>query len=475
MSLPDVSAGSVKTILSHGDFITTRTGYQTRYNQGLFCDILMVVEAVITACVAAILLSNFSQEHFTSLPFVIAASVAIGSSAIASALWVGGNHFDRFASRLTLLPTACISGGLGAIAALAVGSNLPYAGFCSITLFATIFIAKVPTAIFKLWMESTGRLKRLVAVVADGVQERQDAIGVLNRRNDLEIVFSGSSEQFEMVRALVRKGMLDEVVLAGNDAPGSRTVSMFSNLPITLVRIAPRDRFELPDFGWFLKSWQPDEPWTVPAAVLSRVPTQGWPGVFKRLIDLVGGTVALILLAPVMLACAAALKLESAGPVFFIQERAGYGDKPFRMFKFRSMYADRTDPTGAELTKRSDSRVTRVGGFMRRTSADELPQLFNVLIGDMSLVGPRPHPKGAKAGCKLYDDLIPDFYSRYRMKPGITGLAQISGLRGNTETEQHLIDRFDADLKYVAKWTPILDITILFRTVLHLIKATNAF
>lgn len=435
----------------------------------------MVVEAIAAACVAAVLFSDAAQERFTSLPFVVAASIAIGSSAIASALWVGGNRFDRFASRLTLLPTACLCGGLAAIAALAVGANLPYAGFCSITLFAASFIAKVPTAIFKLWMESTGRLKRLVGIVADDAQERQDAISVLNQRSDLEIVFSGSTAQFEMVRELVRKDMLDEVVLAGNDIPGNRAVNVLSKLPVTLVRIAPRDRFELPDYGWFLKSWQADKPWTVPAAVLSRPPAQGWPGVLKRLLDLVGGSVALILLSPVMLACAVALKLESGGPIFFIQERAGYGARPFRMFKFRSMYADRADPTGAELTKRSDPRVTRVGAFMRRTSADELPQLFNVLIGDMSLVGPRPHPKGAKAGCRLYDDLIPDFYSRYRMKPGITGLAQINGLRGNTETEQHLIDRFDADLAYAAKWTPILDVTILFRTVLHLLKATNAF
>ena len=119
--------------------------------------------------------------------------------------------------------------------------------------------------------------------------------------------------------------------------------------------------------------------------------------------------------------------------------------------------------------------VREVGAFMRRSSADELPQIFNVLMGDMSLVGPRPHPKGAKAGAVLYDDLIPNFYSRYRMKPGITGLAQINGLRGNTETEQHLIDRFGTDLQYAAEWTPFLDIAIILRTVSHLAKGTNAF
>ena len=145
------------------------------------------------------------------------------------------------------------------------------------------------------------------------------------------------------------------------------------------------------------------------------------------------------------------------------------------MLKFRSMYTAQTDTTGSQLTSRNDPRVTKVGAFLRRTSADELPQLFNVLAGDMSLVGPRPHPKGAKAGVSLYDDLIPNFYSRYRMKPGITGLAQVSGFRGNTETEQHLIDRFRLDLEYASQWTPLVDIAIIARTVVHLWKGTNAF
>src|SRR6185437_11490329 len=130
--------------------------------------------------------------------------------------------------------------------------------------------------------------------------------------------------------------------------------------------------------------------------------------------DIVGSLAGIILFAPILFACAIAIKLESAGPVLFAQERAGYRNKPFRMLKFRSMYTAQSDATGSRLTSRNDPRVTKVGTIMRRTSADELPQLFNVLSGDMSLVGPRPHPKGAKAGASLYDDLIPNFYARYR-------------------------------------------------------------
>jgi exopolysaccharide biosynthesis polyprenyl glycosylphosphotransferase len=216
-------------------------------------------------------------------------------------------------------------------------------------------------------------------------------------------------------------------------------------------------------------------PWSAPAATIAVPPLRGWRGIAKRVTDIVGASCGIVLLSPVLLACAVAIKLESPGPILFSQERAGYRNKPFRMLKFRSMYTTQADATGSKLTARDDPRVTKVGAFLRRTSADELPQLFNVLTGDMSLVGPRPHPKGAKAGASLYDDLIPNFYSRYRMKPGITGLAQVSGLRGNTETEQHLIDRFRLDLEYASQWTPLVDIAIIVRTVVHLWKGTNAF
>lgn len=195
----------------------------------------------------------------------------------------------------------------------------------------------------------------------------------------------------------------------------------------------------------------------------------------KRSMDIAGALLALAILGPLLIAVAIAVKATSPGPVLFRQPREGLNGDTFTIYKFRSMRIDAGDVEGTRQARAGDDRLTPIGGFIRAKSLDELPQLLNVLKGDMSLVGPRPHPKGAKAGTMLYDELIPNFYSRYRMKPGITGLAQVSGFRGNTETEQHLIDRFGRDLQYAAEWTPILDIAILLRTVAHLFKGTNAY
>jgi len=214
----------------------------------------------------------------------------------------------------------------------------------------------------------------------------------------------------------------------------------------------------------------------VPILRLASRPLENWSALAKRAEDLVLGSLMLLFLAPLLGAIALAIKLDSPGPVFFRQRRYGFNYRTIDVFKFRSMYADRCDALGARLTSgRDDPRVTRVGRFLRRTSLDELPQLFNVLLGDMSLVGPRPHPLQAKAGERLYDEVIEDFCSRYRVRPGITGWAQVNGARGNTDTEQKLIDRFQYDLFYVEHWSLLFDLKILFRTVFKVIDSENAY
>jgi lipopolysaccharide/colanic/teichoic acid biosynthesis glycosyltransferase len=202
---------------------------------------------------------------------------------------------------------------------------------------------------------------------------------------------------------------------------------------------------------------------------------RGWAFAAKRTVDIVGAVLGLILLSPLLILVAVAIKAESPGPVIFRQERFGRGGRPFMILKFRSMRNETADPTGSRLTSRNDSRVTRVGRIIRATSIDELPQLVNVLLGQLSLVGPRPHPQGAKAGNVLYGDLIANFNARYRVMPGLTGLAQSVGLRGNTDTEDKLIDRFHMDMTYANGWSFWLDIRILFVTVYQLALRKNAF
>lgn len=194
----------------------------------------------------------------------------------------------------------------------------------------------------------------------------------------------------------------------------------------------------------------------------------------KRVFDLVGGVVALFLLSPVFIAVAVAIKLESAGPVLFTQERIGLGNRKFRIYKFRSMYVNQQDPEARKLTLRNDPRVTKVGSFIRRTSLDELPQLFNVVAGHMSLVGPRPHAELALAGESLYWEVDQTYWHRHVVKPGITGLAQVRGHRGNTFKEDDLRNRLQSDLEYVHRWNLATDILIILRTVTQLFNS-NAF
>ncbi len=195
----------------------------------------------------------------------------------------------------------------------------------------------------------------------------------------------------------------------------------------------------------------------------------------KRALDILVASVALIVFSPVFLIVALLIKLESPGPVFFVQKRYGMNNQLFDCLKFRSMYSEACSASEIRLTERNDSRVTKIGDFIRRTSLDEIPQFINILKGDMSVVGPRPHPPGVKAGGRIYEDVIESFADRYAVKPGLTGWAQVNGLRGNTFSEQDLIDRFKYDMEYIKDWSLKLDILIIARTMVQGFAGKNAF
>lgn len=203
-------------------------------------------------------------------------------------------------------------------------------------------------------------------------------------------------------------------------------------------------------------------------------PLGGIDRALKRLLDLVLTILALPIVLPIMAATAIAIRLESPGPIFFSQERVGLGNRLFRIHKFRSMYVEHSDSLGDRSTDRGDDRVTRVGRFIRATSIDELPQLLNVVSGAMSIVGPRPHPLLCKADDRLFWDIDLRYWHRHAVKPGLTGLAQVRGLRGATERESQFTDRLQADLEYLAGWSIWRDIGILFATFRVLVHK-NAF
>ncbi len=209
----------------------------------------------------------------------------------------------------------------------------------------------------------------------------------------------------------------------------------------------------------------------LPAVSVFETPLYGVDGWTKRVFDFTAAAVGLLFIAPVMLVCAVLVKLSSPGPVFFRQRRYGLDGREIWVWKFRSMQTCDNGPKITQATK-SDPRITRVGAILRRTSLDELPQLFNVLDGSMSLVGPRPH---ASAHNEHYRKLIRGYMLRHKVKPGITGLAQVEGFRGETETLDKMQKRVEFDHSYIQRWSLWLDIKILVRTLFVVFKQENAY
>lgn len=204
-------------------------------------------------------------------------------------------------------------------------------------------------------------------------------------------------------------------------------------------------------------------------------PLGDWGPFLKTVQDKIIAAVALITLAPVFAAVALALKIESRGPIIFKQKRFGFNNELIVVYKFRSMYTDRADANASTLVCRGDPRVTAVGRFIRRTSLDELPQLINVLKGDLSLVGPRPHATQAKAGQELYEHVVDGYFARHKVKPGITGWAQINGWRGETDTAEKIERRVEHDLYYIENWSLTFDLYILARTPFSLLTTDHAY
>jgi polysaccharide biosynthesis protein PslA len=211
-----------------------------------------------------------------------------------------------------------------------------------------------------------------------------------------------------------------------------------------------------------------------PVAYVSGAPEDARRAFWKRVQDICIGTLALIILSPIMLMVAVAIKLESRGPVFFRQVRHGFNNQPFRCWKFRSMRTDMTDHKAAQQVIKDDPRVTKVGKFIRKTSLDELPQLFNVLMGSMSLVGPRPHAIGMKTGNIESEKLVADYAHRHRIKPGMTGWAAINGSRGPVDTGEDVEQRVAYDVEYIKGASFWFDIYIMAMTIPSLLGDKEA-
>ena len=271
--------------------------------------------------------------------------------------------------------------------------------------------------------------------------------------------------------ALIREDAAEEVIIALPWSQARRVHELTMLLATTPVRIRLA-----PDLaGLRFADRRVTMRAGVPMLTLFDRPISGWSHVFKLAEDQLIALAALAFLAPLMLLIAVAIKLDSPGAVLFRQRRFGFNDRLIKVWKFRTMHADCTDPNAVLQTRRNDPRVTRVGRFLRKSSLDELPQLFNILKGEMSIVGPRPHAVATKAEGRLFQDVVDRYAARHRVKPGITGWAQVNGWRGETDTIDKIQKRVEYDLYYIDNWSVWFDLYIILRTFVAIFRATSAY
>lgn len=283
-----------------------------------------------------------------------------------------------------------------------------------------------------------------------------------------EVGFIGG---FQEVIEQARQGFLDQVLIAVPRLSQVRLDAIANELSSASIDVAflPRETLE------FRKRYRLAFIGDLPVFKVWQQPVRDFDGVAKAVQDRILAFLGLILLSPLLLLVALAIKLETPGPVFFRQRRFGFNNSVIEVLKFRSMHLEKSDVSGAERTIRDDPRVTRVGRFIRRFSIDELPQLWNVLRGEMSLVGPRPHATAMRVGERYYFDAVGEYRARHRVKPGITGLAQVRGFRGEIATIEQAKRRVDYDIYYIEHWSPLLDARIIVETVFQLIWKRDVY
>ncbi|MEM7302055.1 MAG: undecaprenyl-phosphate glucose phosphotransferase [Pseudomonadota bacterium] len=358
--------------------------------------------------------------------------------------------------------------------------------FVSGMIFFIIFRTVMATLVRK-WSRD-GRLERR-AVIVGGGKNAEDLILSLEAQADNDIRICGIFDDRDgdrsppMVAGYPKLGTISELVEFGRKA---RIDMLIVSLPISAekrvlamlkkVWVLPVDirlsahtnklRFRPRSYSYV---------GAVPFLDVFDKPIADWDSVLKRAFDVVLSSLGILALSPIFLAAAIAIRLDSKGPVIFRQKRFGFNNEVIEVLKFRSMYHEQSDPDAKKVVTKNDSRVTRVGRFIRRTSIDELPQLFNVLKGDLSLVGPRPHAVNAHTQNRLWDEVVDGYFGRHKVKPGVTGWAQVNGWRGEVDTDEKIRRRVECDLYYIENWSVLFDLYIVMITPFKLLNTENAY
>ena len=307
------------------------------------------------------------------------------------------------------------------------------------------------------------RVEKFINVLNAKTNSGYEFVGVIDRTvdvDDSDIPYLGKSQE---ILELIRAHRLDTLFIVSPMVPHDTILQILHACEGVPVQINL-----LPELSEFIRDGRETITFFdgIPVLQLRETPMQGVHGIVKRLIDIAFSGFALIVLSPFMLTIAVAIRLTSPGKALFRQERVGRAGKPFRIYKFRSMRADAEEEVGHVWAKSDDLRQTSLGKFLRRWSLDELPQFFNVLKGDMSLVGPRPEMSGL---IDTFSESIPHYLARQRVKSGMTGWAQVNGLRGNTSLE----DRVNYDRYYIENWSLALDIKIILKTLWAIKKGSR--
>jgi Undecaprenyl-phosphate glucose phosphotransferase len=332
------------------------------------------------------------------------------------------------------------------------------------------------------WARASGALERRAVIVGGGGNAEKLVRGLAdNPDNDIRVVAMFDDRSHDrsppLVAGIRKLGAISEIVEFAR-------IARIDMLIVTLPLSAEKRILSILRALWVLpvevrlSAYSADFAFPGDGALIGvrSQPLAAWRRRAKRALDVVGASLALVALAPVLAATAVAIRLDSKGPVFFRQSRHGYNDEIIPVLKFRSMRAETCDPEARTIVTKGDPRVTRVGRFIRKTSIDELPQLFNVLRGELSLVGPRPHALTAKSSREeLFTEIVDGYSGRHRVPPGITGWAQIHGWRGEVEDPESLKQRFEHDLYYIENWSLWLDLKILWRTPFRLFDTRRAY
>jgi len=319
--------------------------------------------------------------------------------------------------------------------------------------------------------------EQLVEALKNEYDNDIDVLGVFDDRNDTRALdtCAGSPKlgKIDDILEFARRTRVDLVLFALPISAETRILEMLKKLWVLPVDIrlsahTNRLRFRPRSYSYLGK---------VPTLDVFKAPITDWDLVMKWLFDHVVGSLVLLAALPVMALVAIAIKLDSPGPVLFRQKRFGFNNERIDVYKFRSLYHHQADPTASKVVTKDDPRVTRVGRFIRKTSLDELPQLFNVVFkSNLSLVGPRPHAVQGKLQSRLFDEAVDGYFARHRVKPGITGWAQINGWRGEIDNEEKIQKRVEFDLYYIENWSTLFDTYILLKTPLALLtKNENAY